>query len=231
MKKSENENKSNPELDPAIKAMMEHFSPPKNQGTGYFVFDWRTLILFTPFLLYFLNLLEKPFVWWFLLFYSAAILFFHLLLVGRLKEAMAHTLNPFSFVQLVMVNFFLIVVYFGMAFAFLEKIDSSQFKVEISGSIFLNMIYFSMVTIATVGYGDITPTSWISKLGVIFEICVGIWFLIMIIPIAVADQVERIRHFRETKSKMMEELKRGIEEGRLKHVPNPVKEETEKNTK
>jgi len=141
-------------------------------------------------------------------------------------------LNPFSFVQLVMVNFFLIVIYFGMVFAFLEKIDPNQFRVETSGPIFLNMIYFSMVTIATVGYGDITPTSWISKLGVIFEICVGIWFLIMIIPIAVADQVERIRHFRETKSKMMEEIKRGIEEGRLKHVPNPAKPENEQmNTK
>jgi hypothetical protein len=154
----------------------------------------------------------------------------HLIFVSRLKQGMANILNPVSFVKIVMVNFVLIVIYFGMGFAFIQKIDPTQFKVESSDPLFINMIYYSFVTIATVGYGDIVPTSWVSKLFAVCEILVGIWFLVMMIPVAVADQVERIRHYRETKIDLMEELERGIKEGRLQRVPKPNQNE-EKVTK
>ena len=152
----------------------------------------------------------------------------HLALVARLKQAMAHVLNPFSFVTVVLINFFLVVVYFGMTYNFLQEIDATQFKVSTPGPLFLNMIYYSMVTIATVGYGDIVPTAWLSKLLAIGEIFVGIWFLVMTLPFAIADQVERIRHFRVTKQKALEELERGVAEGRWKTVYDATKKgETE----
>jgi len=48
---------------------------------------------------------------------------------------------------------------------------------------FINFIYFSFVTMATVGYGDIVPTSIISKCVVISQIIVGMIFLVVMINI------------------------------------------------
>ena len=41
----------------------------------------------------------------------------------------------------------------------------------------MSAVYFSAVTIATVGYGDFQPTKWYSKLVVMMEIASGILLL------------------------------------------------------
>lgn len=46
------------------------------------------------------------------------------------------------------------------------------------GSVFLDCFYFSMITIATIGYGDIVPNIWITKFFVIIEIFIGIFITI-----------------------------------------------------
>jgi hypothetical protein len=210
-------------MDPVYKAMFEHFSPPSGQGKDYFVFNWTILISAAPLLVYLLAFIEKPFINWILFFYSLAMLVLHLYMVAKIKQAMSHVLNPFSFVTVVLIDFILIVIYFGMMFTFLQKIDPTQFRISSPDPTFINMIYYSMVTIATVGYGDIVPTAWVSKLLAMSEIFVGIWFLIITLPVAVADQVERIRHFRITKQKALEELERGVKEGRWETVYDATK--------
>jgi hypothetical protein len=213
-------------IDPVYKAMFEHFSPPPGQGKGYFVFNWSILISAAPLLVYLLAFIEKPVIHWVLLAYSLIMLVLHLYMVAKIKQAMGRVLNPFSFVTVVLIDFFLIVIYFGMMFTFLQKIDPTQFRISSSDPMFIDMIYYSMVTIATVGYGDIIPTAWVSKLLAMSEIFVGIWFLIITLPVAVADQVERIRHFRITKQKALEELERGVKEGRWKTVYDATKSNT-----
>lgn len=48
----------------------------------------------------------------------------------------------------------------------------------------MTAIYFSVVTIATVGYGDITPKSGPSRLLVSLEIVIGVAFTIVLFSIA-----------------------------------------------
>lgn len=43
--------------------------------------------------------------------------------------------------------------------------------------VFLDCLYFSVITITTLGYGDIVPSRWYSKLTVIFEVLCGLVIL------------------------------------------------------
>jgi hypothetical protein len=42
-------------------------------------------------------------------------------------------------------------------------------------------LYFSVVTMATVGYGDITPTDWIGRLLVVAQIALGLFLVIAVL--------------------------------------------------
>ncbi len=50
----------------------------------------------------------------------------------------------------------------------------------------LDSLYFSMVTIVTLGYGDSSPTEWLGKLLVITEIFVGLFLIVVVIQQVVA---------------------------------------------
>ncbi len=47
----------------------------------------------------------------------------------------------------------------------------------------MSAIYFSFVTIATVGYGDIAPKSTLAQFTVVSEIMVGLYLLAVILGI------------------------------------------------
>lgn len=54
---------------------------------------------------------------------------------------------------------------------------------------FAESIYFSGVTLATLGYGDVVPTYWVSRLLALYEVFTGI----LIIAVAVATYVGRTK--------------------------------------
>lgn len=51
---------------------------------------------------------------------------------------------------------------------------------EHSPAIFFDFVYFSFVTIATVGYGDILPLSKVSRILVIAEVIIGIGWITVV---------------------------------------------------
>ncbi len=55
------------------------------------------------------------------------------------------------------------------------------FKMEESCGDFFKFIYFSGVTLTTLGYGDITPKHWLSQLLALYEVLVGILFVVVVI--------------------------------------------------
>jgi len=55
---------------------------------------------------------------------------------------------------------------------------------------YFDMFYYSLVTITTVGYGDITPIHWISKLFVIGEIMFGLGFVLLLFTMLISLYID-----------------------------------------
>ena len=53
---------------------------------------------------------------------------------------------------------------------------------------FFNAIYFSVTTIATVGYGDVTPHSVAAKTAVMIEILMGLLYVVFLFSL-LADSI------------------------------------------
>jgi hypothetical protein len=69
-------------------------------------------------------------------------------------------------------------LHFGIA-----RVDPHAYNVPLT---FLNSVYFSLVTFATVGYGDIVPTSAMAKCAAMMEIVSGVLTLILTINVAIS---------------------------------------------
>jgi hypothetical protein len=71
---------------------------------------------------------------------------------------------------------------FSWQYEILQEFNSQSFNVQnSSGSLSFDFWYFSVVTFATVGYGDITPVSIPAKSLTIIEVFNSMTFLILVI--------------------------------------------------
>jgi hypothetical protein len=87
-------------------------------------------------------------------------------------------------------SFFLTVFTFAVDYVFISRGDEKAFNVPLD---MLSALYFSIVTVATVGYGDIYPVDPATRLFVCAEIIVGMFFAIIFFALLVNIRVER-RH-------------------------------------
>ncbi len=197
-----------------LKAFFDQATPPNGQGNDYFELNWSILLMFVPYLVYFLSFYENKYIFWGLHVYSLIMIVLYSMLISKFKEKMAYISNPFDFVKFELINFINVIVFFGFSFFFISMVVGGQFNKE--GISLFDFIYYSFVTVATLGYGDIHPVGWYGKLLAITELCFGIWFVITVLPVAVADQAERLRDFRMKKQKLDYELKKAIESGEIK---------------
>ncbi|MBN1573206.1 MAG: two pore domain potassium channel family protein [Deltaproteobacteria bacterium] len=77
---------------------------------------------------------------------------------------------------------------------------------------FIDSLYFSVVTLTTIGYGDLAPTKPISKIFTIIYIFIGIGILIMFIDKVARTTIaakEEKRAIREAKKKEKKAKKEG----------------------
>ncbi|WP_373056432.1 ion channel [Zunongwangia sp. H14] len=85
-----------------------------------------------------------------------------------------------------------IILSFALDFTSLQFLDAKNFKVSLergtSGyKIFYEHLYFSAITFSSIGYGDIVPTSILSKTLVMLE--VGLRFFVLVFGIANINQI------------------------------------------
>ncbi|MFQ6068966.1 MAG: potassium channel family protein [Candidatus Aminicenantales bacterium] len=55
---------------------------------------------------------------------------------------------------------------------------------------YFDLFYYSLVTITTVGYGDIRPLIWVSKVFVIFEILFGVGFAFLLFTMLISLYID-----------------------------------------
>ncbi|WP_416441680.1 ion channel [Leeuwenhoekiella sp. A16] len=86
----------------------------------------------------------------------------------------------------------LIIFSFALDFTSLQFFDAKNFKVSSEKGmsdfkIFYEHLYFSTITFSSIGYGDIVPTSVLSKALVMLE--VGLRFFVLVFGIANINQI------------------------------------------
>lgn len=87
------------------------------------------------------------------------------------------------------------VVLFGIFFLLLGVIFYHQVE-QLS---WLDSFYFTVITLATVGYGDIVPHTNLGKIFTIFYVFIGIALFVTVARIVV--QYSAVRHFRKRQEK------------------------------
>jgi voltage-gated potassium channel Kch len=84
----------------------------------------------------------------------------------------------------VLVLYFGVILIFSGIYRWISENIEGSFSKAISSTI--DSIYFSTVTITTLGYGDITPTSVASKLVVVFQSIMGVLLLAVLIGLVIS---------------------------------------------
>ena len=92
-----------------------------------------------------------------------------------------------------MLVYLLAALLWSFAYGFLEIVDPASFNVALGQDYRYQMkyIYFSFVTITTLGYGDITPATDLAKSFTILEAVVGQLYLVVVVAWLVGMHVSR----------------------------------------
>lgn len=97
-------------------------------------------------------------------------------------------------IRLAMYSYVELIILFGSLYYALSAIIDSTFliagKADVIGIV--NSIYFSGVTITTLGYGDISPNIMVSKLLVVFEVLSGFTLVIVSFTIYVSRAIREM---------------------------------------
>jgi|GEM_PF-5813752 len=103
--------------------------------------------------------------------------------------------SPLRTTVLALLSFFSIPLAFSAVFALIP----SHFSPPLDN--FVRAIYFSFITITTIGYGDIKPypEAWLPQILIVVEVILGVYFLVILIAI-MSNWANNQRLYSEIKS-------------------------------
>ncbi len=78
-------------------------------------------------------------------------------------------------------GYFLLVVVWTLFFRALETGSPGAFALAADGDAFTELLYFSLVTITTLGYGDISPIAPVARIGAGLEAAMGTLYIAILI--------------------------------------------------
>lgn len=110
-----------------------------------------------------------------LLFGTYALILFYLLITAE-KLSLQNISNAVSV-------YLLIGIFFGFIYGFIEIMQPGSFVYEkaTDGDISGDMIYFSFVTLTSLGFGDILPVNKFAKTLVVLEVVIGVIYIAVMI--------------------------------------------------
>jgi hypothetical protein len=90
--------------------------------------------------------------------------------------------------------YLLLVICWAIAYEFLELLTPGSFNgiaLDMDGSRFDQFVYFSLVTITTLGYGDTAPTNLVAGFFAGMEALVGVFYIAILVASLVGDFMSR----------------------------------------
>jgi voltage-gated potassium channel len=97
-----------------------------------------------------------------------------------------------STISAVLCGFIILALMGGYTFLIIEMYHSGSFKNLTAGSNgFTDLMYFSFVTIITIGYGDITPVTVVAKKAAMFFGLIGNFYSVVIIGIIIGKFISK----------------------------------------
>ena len=96
---------------------------------------------------------------------------------------MSKDVSSYSDISNAISVYLLIGITFGFLYSFIEIIipGSIVYNIDKLGDISGDMIYFSFVTLTTLGFGDILPVHKVAKVVVMFETVLGVLYIAIMI--------------------------------------------------
>lgn len=121
----------------------------------------------------------------------SAVLFLMLTITGRLAVDLlsGKTLSPIKAMGLVLQSYGALIL--GMAFIYNAMFEEDAFHGVTAGFSEVDALYFSAITGATVGYGDIYPVSAAAKLLVMFEVWAAQFVVVILVAVVIAGLTAR----------------------------------------
>ena len=83
--------------------------------------------------------------------------------------------------------YLLIGIFFMSVFTFLAAIGQGPFYAQTASERSVDHLYFSFVTLTTVGFGDLTPTADLSRMIAVSEALIGQLFLVTVVALVVGN--------------------------------------------
>lgn len=179
-------------LEGSRKKQKEIFEKIKKSKKNLLYFHIKLLFLYVPYLFL---IFESRNIGFFLLIYSVFHIGVHLHLIHKKHKAARGKIEAYAVTESMIYSFIQVVIIFGIFIYISETfviLDQLLYKAEELPLSLFDFIYFSIITISTVGYGDISPIHWFSKSITILEIAIGVWFLIILIPTMISLKKEGI---------------------------------------
>lgn len=116
------------------------------------------------------------------------IIFYVFVVVELLKYLLIKNVVNFNIIAAAVSAYFIIGLMWTYIYCSIETLVPGSFLNEsyVASEIFSELLYFSFVTMTTLGYGDITPQSMIAQRWVILQSIVGQFYLAIIIARSVS---------------------------------------------
>ena len=90
-------------------------------------------------------------------------------------------------------GYFVIAAAFALLFRQMEGVHPGSFRLPEGGDLDTQMLYFSLITVTTAGYGDITPATSIAQISAALEAALGTLYLAILIGRIVGQLGPRLR--------------------------------------
>jgi len=120
--------------------------------------------------------------YFFVIMYSFGTLLYLYIIILLLKNLLSQRKITTDMIYCAISIYLLIGIMWAGVFAILESVSPGSFSVA-SGS--LDFFYFSLVTLTTVGYGDVAPLTVLSKRLAVFEAAMGSIYMAIIVALIV----------------------------------------------